>query len=410
MNNKTKLSFVIAFALGCIVTATLIKSQGATQGHDVSEIRPGATGTFAPGNYNFPSNLNVGGDFICTDCIHQGDIANSVVTNAKISEVDWVKLQNYPAGCVAGQFVTGVGDTLICAATPGGIGGSGTDNYIPRWSGISNLENSVIYQTDAGNVGIGTNNPGINLHVYGSNSEIFLQRGDNANYAAFDAVPAGATSASNVLWQAGLYPNRNNYEIWSYYEGGGDSPTRFSITNIGNVGIGTTGPTQKLDVDGNIRVRDIANCLNTFSGTDPVTGYPTGGVLSTDASGNMICVPAIIYSGAPCLEEGSLVLTPEGFKPIETLNVGDIVIGYKEGRKIEAKIKKTSVHDGEWTLYNYKGYWFTGNHRVYIDYEHLEEVSKLSDVTKEYVGKVYDIKVEETENYFGENGLLIHNK
>jgi hypothetical protein len=73
-------------------------------------------------------------------------------------------------------------------------------------------------------------------------------------------------------------------------------------------------------------------------------------------------------------------------------------------------ITKTSVHDGKWTLYYYKGYWFTGNHKVYTDYEHFEEVSRLSDVTKEYIGKVYDITVEETQNYFGENGLLIHNK
>ncbi|MCX6791377.1 MAG: hypothetical protein NTV62_04310 [Candidatus Gribaldobacteria bacterium] len=50
----------------------------------------------------------------------------------------------------------------------GTIGGSGTDNYIPRFNGTSTLENSSIYQTDAGNVGIGTITPTTNkLEVSG---------------------------------------------------------------------------------------------------------------------------------------------------------------------------------------------------------------------------------------------------
>ncbi|OHB66998.1 MAG: hypothetical protein A2Y77_05660 [Planctomycetes bacterium RBG_13_62_9] len=36
------------------------------------------------------------------------------------------------------------------------LGGGGTDNYIPKWAGTSDLEDSAIYQTDAGNIGIGT--------------------------------------------------------------------------------------------------------------------------------------------------------------------------------------------------------------------------------------------------------------
>lgn len=118
----------------------------------------------------------------------------------------------------------------------------------------------------------------------------------------------------------------------------------------------------------------------------------------------------IVVTVAGCLEEGSLVLTPDGFRNIEDLKVGDYVIGYKDGKNVTAKITKTAVHDGTWTLYNYKGYWFTGNHKVYTDYEHFEQVYKLSHVTKDYNGNVYDITVADTGNFFGANGLLIHNK
>jgi hypothetical protein len=112
----------------------------------------------------------------------------------------------------------------------------------------------------------------------------------------------------------------------------------------------------------------------------------------------------------PCLKEGTKVLTPLGLKAIEDLNVGDSVIGYKDGKKVETKVLAKMTHSGSWTIYYYKGSWFTGNHRVYPSLnDEAVEVQTLSSVSKQYTGKVYDIKTG-TENYFGENDLLIHNK
>ena len=117
------------------------------------------------------------------------------------------------------------------------------------------------------------------------------------------------------------------------------------------------------------------------------------------------CVPT-----SCCLKEGSLVLTPSGFKRIEDLTEGDYVIGYKDSERVKSKILKKSEHAGEFELYFYKGYWFTGNHLVYLeDYKEFKPASELSNITKYYKGKVYNIQTE-THNYFGENDLLIHNK
>jgi hypothetical protein len=114
--------------------------------------------------------------------------------------------------------------------------------------------------------------------------------------------------------------------------------------------------------------------------------------------------------GGGCLKEGTKLLTPEGLKKIEDLNVGDSVIGYKSGKKVETKVLAKMTHSGSWTIYYYKGSWFTGNHRVYPSLnDEAVEVETLSSVSKQYTGKVYDIKTG-TENYFGENDLLIHNK
>jgi len=121
-------------------------------------------------------------------------------------------------------------------------------------------------------------------------------------------------------------------------------------------------------------------------------------------------VTATTHEVEVCLKGGSLVLTPNGFRKIEDLKEGDYVIGYEDGGRVESKIIETSSHYGGFKLYFYKGYWFTGNHLVYTDdYKGFKPVSELSNITEYYEGEVYNIQVE-SKNYFGENGLLIHNK
>lgn len=118
------------------------------------------------------------------------------------------------------------------------------------------------------------------------------------------------------------------------------------------------------------------------------------------------CVP----SSCGCLIGESLILTLNGFEKIEDLKEGDYVIGYEGGRRAASKILEKSTHFGEFELYSYKGYWFSGNHLVYTDdYKDFKPVSQLSDIKKDYKGTVYNIQTE-TKNYFGENNLLIHNK
>jgi len=59
-----------------------------------------------------------------------------------------------PSGCSANQFLKWTTAGWTCAdAGAGSIGGSGTANYIPKFTAATTLGNSIIYET-AGNIGI----------------------------------------------------------------------------------------------------------------------------------------------------------------------------------------------------------------------------------------------------------------
>jgi hypothetical protein len=128
--------------------------------------------------------------------------------------------------------------------------------------------------------------------------------------------------------------------------------------------------------------------------------YGTSYICSSGA-----CVPS---GGGACLIQGTKILTPDGFRNIEDIKEGDIIIGYN-GKRIEAKVLGKSIHFGFWKIYYYKGSWFTDQHRVFpsLDGE-ATSIVLLSNITKTYTGYVYNIETE-TKNYFGENDLLIHN-
>lgn len=72
-----------------------------------------------------------------------------------------------PSGCAANQFLQWTGVVWTCAdAAAGGIDGSGTANYISKFTAATTVGNSIIYET-ADNVGIGTTNPTRKLDVDG---------------------------------------------------------------------------------------------------------------------------------------------------------------------------------------------------------------------------------------------------
>ncbi|MCX8106891.1 MAG: hypothetical protein N3D80_13570, partial [Ignavibacterium album] len=96
------------------------------------------------------ANNSVTTDKIVDATITANDIGNTQVVKSINSLKDNVNL-------VAGSniTITPSGNNLTIASTSGGVGGSGTTNYIPLFTGSTTLGNSVIYQSGS-KLGIGT--------------------------------------------------------------------------------------------------------------------------------------------------------------------------------------------------------------------------------------------------------------
>lgn len=115
-----------------------------------------------------------------------------------------------------------------------------------------------------GNVGIGTDDPAYRLHVVTNDAQNFGYREGivventatgvgNTGEAAISFKNQGPDGTGTNQWMVGLNQNRN----LAFAYGGdfaGGSITKVLIDSTGNMGIGTTAPAQKLDVNGNQRL------------------------------------------------------------------------------------------------------------------------------------------------------------
>ncbi len=145
------------------------------------------------------------------------------------------------------------------SATLGQVQGavSGTTNYVAKFTGSNVVGNSSIF--DNGNVGIGTTTPASLLHILNTGA-----------VASSKGIILENTTA-NV--QFGLYAGINGVTSsgFSIYDKT-NVTNRLVIDANGNVGIGTTAPAAKLDVEGNLILQN-GTAINEFSTDATMAGY-----------------------------------------------------------------------------------------------------------------------------------------
>jgi hypothetical protein len=155
------------------------------------------------------------------------------------------------------SFLSGnAGDTYINAANSQAI-------YFRN----ENIDQMII--TSAGNVGIGTASPGTKLDVSGNIS---------GNGLYYNGTLGGELRIDNSYGGGVTYyadQNGHNFYTWS-----GSWVNRLAITDAGNVGIGTTSPSARLDI------RSLASVGATNAPTFRAFGYDTDSYFEVNSNAN----------------------------------------------------------------------------------------------------------------------------
>ena len=136
-----------------------------------------------------------------------------------------------------------------------GVDGTGTANYVAKWSDSDTITNSVIYDNGT-NVGIGTTSPATwKLSVDSSN--VYAASFDTSNNVGV-VINGNNTTASQIIG----FSNSNSTYNELHLRTNSTSTDGLYIDASSNVGIGRTDPSERLDVDGKIRAR------SWFTGAD----------------------------------------------------------------------------------------------------------------------------------------------
>jgi len=187
--------------------------------------------------------------------------AFKVMFNGNTTVGNNLTLSSYGSGTKTGTAtqklaVDANGNVIELPIGSGPVDGSGTANYTARWIDTDTLGIGALYDNGT-SVGIGTTSPSNKLHVAG---------GD----ARFD---------DNLIFTSTGYINNNASNLQLQTVGNRDIV--LSPDGTGNVGIGTTSPSQKLEVNGNIQATGTRSISSLFDANHYIRleSNSSGGIL-----------------------------------------------------------------------------------------------------------------------------------
>jgi hypothetical protein len=235
-------------------------------------------------------------------------LADVYVNGARLSSSDFTATNGTTIVLGTGAVVNDIVDVVTYTASlSSGINGSGTTNYVPKFSSSNVLANSLIFDNGT-NVGIGTPSPGYKLDVSGTarftgitniggayntyNGDYKIQVGTETGNQGI-IIRTGTTSIGKLSFDCGTngdgvgkiwYDFSTNSMQFYTSTNGTNSLERIRINSSGSVGIGNTSPTTALDVTGVVTA-------TSFTGPGTVV-YSNSSTTVNSGNGQFTPIPA----------------------------------------------------------------------------------------------------------------------
>jgi hypothetical protein len=228
--------------------------------------------------------------------VNSSSFSYNATTNTLSTTASYAATASYFSGSIPSASYAGTASNIN--------GGAAT--YIPLWNTNTSLSSSVMYQS-ASSIGIGTTTPNYLLHVSGGSAlvnkngnSLLLQGGDHT-YMEF--YPSSSVGRQGYFG----YPSAGSKQLTIANEAATgnmvlitNSSTRLFISASGEVGIGTTNPSYKLDVANQIRIgaqggSDVTIIAGGSGYGSTISQYNASGVLTNYIAANN---PSYINGGA----------------------------------------------------------------------------------------------------------------
>jgi hypothetical protein len=188
--------------------------------------------------------------------------------------------------------VVGSGRFDNSAATPVRlhINNSGSNDYASIYADTASAYKNLVINPNGGNVGIGTTSPSARLDVVSNSASGYVAEFRESNASNFGTIvidsPTDGESrpsymdyatGGTVKWSTGLayLDTARSFHIGT---GSGTSNSKVTITTGGNVGIGTTTPTEHLEIKTSspaLKITDTANSNNNIKISQGYNSYLT---------------------------------------------------------------------------------------------------------------------------------------
>jgi hypothetical protein len=184
----------------------------------------------------------------------------------------------------------------------GTVTGSGTTNYVPKFTSSTAIGNSQIFDNGT-SVGIGTTSPSNKVDIFTTNRTALNTVGSGLN-VNYNGSTTGQFATLGFSWNSSVGNNSTQWGMGmvgtNFVSGNADvnfftdGVERMRITSAGRVGIDYTAPAAKLAVNGTALIN-----TNTDNGVDKlqVSGSAIASTLKVNTSGQTVSISSYYNTG-----------------------------------------------------------------------------------------------------------------